>query len=56
MAAAASYLEVPLGIVQAAVAYYGTYRREIDDWTDTHAADAEEAHAAWLVGAAAVQD
>ncbi len=27
---AAAYLEVPLGLVQAAVAYYGEYRDEID--------------------------
>jgi hypothetical protein len=28
---AAEYLGVPLGLVQAAVAYYGEYRSEIDD-------------------------
>lgn len=28
---ATDYLEVPLGLVQAAIAYYGQYRDEIDD-------------------------
>ena len=55
-AAAASYLEIPLGVVQAAVAYYGAYRQEIDDWTEVNAAERDEAHAAWLAGAAALRD
>ena len=27
----ASYLELPLGLVQAAAAYYGTYQQEVDE-------------------------
>jgi hypothetical protein len=30
MAGAAEYLEIPAGLVEAAVAYYGEYRDEID--------------------------
>src|SRR5271170_2567844 len=29
--AAANYLEIPLGLIQAAVSYYGAYRNEIDE-------------------------
>ena len=29
---AAEYLQVPLGLIQAAVTYYGAYRDEIDEW------------------------
>lgn len=54
-AAAASYLDISLGLVQAAVAYYGAFRQEIDDWIDANAAEREEAHAAWRAGRAAVE-
>src|SRR6202012_1945085 len=30
----ARYLEVPLGLVQAAITYYGAYTGEIDQWID----------------------
>jgi len=30
----ARYLEIPLGLVQAAISYYGAYRDEIDDWIE----------------------
>jgi uncharacterized protein (DUF433 family) len=48
--AAAEYLQFPLGLVQAAVAYYGTYRDEIDEWIELNAREGESAHAAWLAG------
>jgi uncharacterized protein (DUF433 family) len=51
----ARYLEIPLGLVQAAVTYYGAYREEIDEWIDINAQEAAEAHAAWAAGQAAVQ-
>ena len=54
-AAAADYLEMPLGLVQAAVAYYGAYRDEIDEWISLNEADASESHASWLAGLAATQ-
>jgi hypothetical protein len=46
----AAYLELPLGLVQAAAAYYGAYQEEIDDWIERNRHEAEEAHAAFLAG------
>ncbi len=54
-AAAALYLEVPLGLVQAAVSYYGAYPDEIDEWITLNEQDAAEAHAAFTTGQAAVR-
>ena len=52
---AADYLEVPLGLVQAAVTYYGAYADEIDEWIELNRRESEQAHAAWLAGQAALQ-
>jgi uncharacterized protein (DUF433 family) len=54
-AEAARYLEIPLGLVQAAVAYYGAYTDEIDQWIALNEQEAAEAHAAWNAGQAAVR-
>jgi uncharacterized protein (DUF433 family) len=51
----ARYLELPLGLVQAAVAYYGAYPDEIDQWIDLNEQEAAEAHAAFTAGQAAVR-
>ena len=51
----ADYLAMPLGLVQAAVAYYGAYTDEIDQWIEDNEREAAEAHAAWLAGQAAIQ-
>ena len=51
---AASYLQMPLGLVQAAVAYYGAYPQEIDEWIELNERARDEAHAAWLAGQAAL--
>jgi hypothetical protein len=51
----AAFLELPLGLVQAAVAYYGAYREEIDGWIQRNEREANEAHAAWLAGQAALR-
>src|SRR5450755_2211807 len=51
--ATADYLEIPLGLVQAAIAYYGAYAGEIDEWIELNARERDEAHAAWLAGQAA---
>lgn len=51
---AAEYLEMPLGLVQAAVTYYGAYPEEIDEWIELNEREANEAHAAWLGGQAAL--
>lgn len=46
----ASYLELPLGLVQAAAAYYGAYPQEIDERIESGRRETEEAHAAFLAG------
>ena len=43
--------KIPLGLVQAAVAYYGAYTAEIDQQIEANDQEAGEAHAAYLVGA-----
>ena len=53
--AAADYLELPLGLIQAAIAYYGVYPSEIDDWIELNARDSEAARSAWLAGQAALK-
>ena len=45
-AEAARYLEIPLGLVQAAVTYYGAYQDEIDQWIEGNEQEAAEASAA----------
>jgi hypothetical protein len=52
----ARYLEVPLGLVQAAITYYGAYRDEIDQWIEVNNQEAAEAHAAWMAGREALSD
>jgi uncharacterized protein (DUF433 family) len=49
------YLEIPLGLVQAAIAYYGAYTDEIDQQIEANEQEAAEAHAAYLAGAAALR-
>jgi uncharacterized protein (DUF433 family) len=53
--AAADYLEIPLGLVQAAVAYYGAYQAEIDESIELNDRERHAAHAAWLAGHAALK-
>jgi uncharacterized protein (DUF433 family) len=55
VAKTADYLHLALGVVQAAVAYYGAYRDEIDGWIQRNEREAAEAHAAWLAGQAALR-
>jgi len=43
---AADYLQVPAGLVEAAVSYYGEYRAEIDDETARNNAEYERGRAA----------
>jgi hypothetical protein len=52
---AARYLDMPLGLVQAAVTYYGAYTDEVDQWIDSNEREAAEAHAAWSAGQAAIR-
>lgn len=51
----ARYLELPLGLVQAAISYYGAYTGEIDQWIEANEQQAAEAHAAWSAGRDAVR-
>jgi len=55
VAEAASYLELPLAMVQSAVTYYGAYPEEIDEWIESNEREAAEGHAAWLAGQAALR-
>ena len=50
LAETARYLEIPLGLIQAAVTYYGAYTDEIDQWITANEQEAAEAHAAWTAG------
>ena len=54
-AEAAQYLEIPLGLVQAAVTYYGAFTAEIDEQIALNDMEADEAHAAYLAGQAAIR-
>jgi uncharacterized protein (DUF433 family) len=54
-ARAAHYLEIPLGLVQAAIAYYGTYTAEIDQQIEANEQETAAAHTAYLAGQAALQ-
>ncbi len=44
----AVYLEMPLGLLQAAAAYYGAYPQEIDERIERNRRETQEAHAAFL--------
>jgi uncharacterized protein (DUF433 family) len=48
--ATASYLEIPQGLVEAAVNYYGEYREEIDAEIALNQAEWERGYAAWEAG------
>lgn len=50
----ASYLELALGLVQAAATYYGAYPQEIDERIELGRRQNEEAHAAFLAGGRAL--
>jgi uncharacterized protein (DUF433 family) len=47
---AAEYLQVPAGLVEAAVAYYGEYRDEIDAEIDLNESEYERGRAASVAG------
>ena len=55
VAETARYLQMPLGLAQAAVAYYGAHPEEVDRWIERNEREAAEAHAAWLAGQAALR-
>jgi len=51
----ADFLQMALGLVQAAVTYYGAYADEIDEWIERNEREGAEAHAAWLAGQSALR-
>lgn len=53
---AAAYLGVPLGLVQAAVAYYADYREEIDEQIALNEAEWERGYATWQRGREALDN
>jgi len=46
----AAYLTIPVGLVQAAIAYYGDYTDEINAEIALNEAESERAYAAWEAG------
>jgi predicted transcriptional regulator len=46
--AAADYLDLPIGHVQASVRYYARYKDEVDAWLEQAANAAEREREAWL--------
>ena len=50
LAETASYLEIPVGLVEAAVNYYGEYRDEIDEEIALNQAEWERGYGAWEAG------
>jgi hypothetical protein len=50
----AAYLELPLGLIQVAFSYYGTYPQEINEQIKRNHRAANEAHTAFLAGRRAV--
>jgi uncharacterized protein (DUF433 family) len=55
IALATDYLQVPAGVVEAAVAYYGEYRDEIDREIEVNEAEYERGRAAAAAGAQALR-
>ena len=52
---AARYLEIPLRLVQAAIAYYGAYTAEIDRHIDANQQETARSYAAYQAGQAALR-
>lgn len=52
---AAEYLGVPLGLVEAAIAYYGEYQGEIDAEIALNEAEWQRGYAAWQAGQRALE-
>jgi uncharacterized protein (DUF433 family) len=55
IARAADYLQVPAGLVEAAVAYYGEYKAEIDQEIELNGAEYERGIAAAAAGERALR-
>jgi hypothetical protein len=55
LAESARYLEIPLGLMQAAIAYYGAWTSGINEQIEDNEQEADQAHAAYCAGQAALQ-
>jgi len=55
LAHTADYLQVPAGLVEAAVAYYGEFRVEIDEEIARNESEYERGHAAVAAGERALR-
>ncbi len=55
IAETAAYMQLAVGLVQAAVAYYGAFVAEVEEWIERNEHEAAEARARWLAGQAALQ-
>jgi hypothetical protein len=53
--AASDYLELPLGLAQAAVTYYGAYSDEVDGWIELNRREMDDARAAFEAGQASLR-
>lgn len=51
---AAAYLQIPRGLVDAAVTYYGAFREEIDARIDANRRALDEGYAEWRAGRRAI--
>ena len=49
---ASDYLELPFGLAQAAVTYFGAYPDEIDGWIELNRRESDDARAAFEAGQA----
>ena len=52
---AAQYLQIPAGLVEAAVVYYGEYREEIDEQIELNEAEYARGRAAAVAGEQALR-
>jgi len=52
---ASDYLELPLGLTQAAVTYFGVYADEIDGWIELNRRESDDARAAFEAGQASLR-
>lgn len=54
LSAASAYLGIPEGLLEAAVAYYGEFKDEIDAEIELNRAESAKAQAQWQAGRAAL--
>jgi hypothetical protein len=52
---AADYLGIPVGLVEAALGYYGAFREEIDDQIALNEEESARGYAAWEAGQRALE-